>query len=320
VTVHAATTVLAAFMGGLAIGSFAAGRLADRVAAPLRWFGLAELTIAGTALLTPWLLQALDAVYRQVYAGVSDNAAVLVTVRFVASLAVLIVPTTLMGATAPLAIRSVTDGGAALGPRAAALYAANTAGALAGAFVTGYYLVSGVGITASFRLAAAINVVVGLAALLLPAARAHAAGRERAAATAGRSEDRPLHLAEAPRVGAALRGAPVIPRRARSLVLGMVAVSGFVGIALEIVWLRALVMFLPATTYVFTGILACVLGGIAFGSAVATRTLARPGDWLARLAALQAAAGVTAVASLARRRRGPTATAGAPGPRSRRAR
>src|SRR5918994_420295 len=63
VTIHAATTVLASFMGGLAIGSFVAGRLSDRVGAPLRWFGIAELAIAATALLTPWLLQGLEAVY-----------------------------------------------------------------------------------------------------------------------------------------------------------------------------------------------------------------------------------------------------------------
>jgi MFS family permease len=35
VTIHAASTVLAAFMAGLALGSAAAGRLADRVRRPL---------------------------------------------------------------------------------------------------------------------------------------------------------------------------------------------------------------------------------------------------------------------------------------------
>ena len=49
VTVYAASTVLASFMAGLAIGSAVAGRIADRVRRPLAWFGAAELLIAATA-------------------------------------------------------------------------------------------------------------------------------------------------------------------------------------------------------------------------------------------------------------------------------
>ena len=49
VTVHAASTVLAAFMGGLALGSLVAGRLADRVTSPLRWFGLVEILVGASA-------------------------------------------------------------------------------------------------------------------------------------------------------------------------------------------------------------------------------------------------------------------------------
>jgi spermidine synthase len=45
VTAYATSTVLAAFMAGLALGSVFSGRLADRVARPLRWFGAAELLI-----------------------------------------------------------------------------------------------------------------------------------------------------------------------------------------------------------------------------------------------------------------------------------
>jgi spermidine synthase len=274
VTVHAASTVLAAFMAGLAIGSLAAGRLADRSAVPLRWFGVAEILIGATALCTPWLLDALDLLYRQLYASVSGDVRVLTVLRFACSLALLIVPTTLMGATMPLVLRSSVARGSEFGTRAAALYAANTTGALAGAFVTGYYLVSTIGISAAFQLAAAINLLVGLTALLWP-------GRPNAAAARA-----PDHATEE-------------PDETRRLVLVAFAVSGFVGLALEIVWFRALVMFLPATTYVFTTILTLVLGGIAAGSALATRMLRRERDWLAWLALLQAGIGITAVASLA---------------------
>src|SRR5688572_2450809 len=168
VTVHAAGTVLTAFMGGLAIGSFVAGRLADRVTAPLRWFAVAELLIGAAAVCTPWLLGVLEVLYRQVYSSVSDDAGVLTAVRFAGSLAALLVPTTLMGASIPLAIRASVGRAADFGTRAAALYAANAAGALTGALITGYYLVSQLGITASLRLAAVINVVVGAIAWAWP--------------------------------------------------------------------------------------------------------------------------------------------------------
>jgi spermidine synthase len=63
VTVYAASTVLAAFMAGLALGSLFAGRLADRVRHPLRWFAAAECGIALTAVASPWMLNALERAY-----------------------------------------------------------------------------------------------------------------------------------------------------------------------------------------------------------------------------------------------------------------
>ncbi|HEY3230673.1 MAG TPA: fused MFS/spermidine synthase, partial [Roseiflexaceae bacterium] len=283
VTVHAASTVVAAFMAGLALGSFAAGRLADRVSAPLRWFGIAELLIGATAFQTPWLLKALEGFYKQIYVGVSDDIHVLTLVRFVCSLAVLLVPTSLMGATLPLALRSSIARMTNFGPRAAALYAVNTAGALAGAVVTGFYLISQVGIAASFAVAAGINAIVGITAVLCskkPSVFAPATGA-------------PTAQVEPDRNGYGLSAGD------RGLVLAVFGLSGFVGLALEIIWFRVLVMFLPASTYMFTIILAVVLGGMAAGSALATRALRRDRDWLARLAVYQAAVAISAVGSLA---------------------
>jgi spermidine synthase len=73
VTVYAASTVLAAFMAGLALGSFFAGHVADRVRKPLRWFGVAEVLIAGSALSTPLFPGALEALYTRIDATVSDD-------------------------------------------------------------------------------------------------------------------------------------------------------------------------------------------------------------------------------------------------------
>src|SRR2546430_17585331 len=59
----AVSTVLAAFMGGLALGSGLAGRLAARVSRPLRVYGLIEIAIAVYALLVPLLFRLVDHAY-----------------------------------------------------------------------------------------------------------------------------------------------------------------------------------------------------------------------------------------------------------------
>jgi spermidine synthase len=278
-TVHAASTVLAAFMAGLALGSFAAGRLSDRSATPIRWFGAAELLIGVTALSTPLALAALESVYQSVHAAMSGDVRLLTLVRFACSFAVLLVPTTLMGATVPLVLRAVVQRVDELGIRAAALYAANTGGALIGALTTGYYLVGTVGINASFRIAATVNVVIGLAAI------AWRGGQHR--------------VSERPAPTVAGDGAPLLRPLDGRVVLAVFGISGFVALALEIIWFRALVLYLPATTYVFTIILAVVLGGIAVGSALATRALRHQRDWVARLAVLQIAIALAATGSMA---------------------
>jgi spermidine synthase len=77
----------------------------------------------------------------------------------------------------------------------------------------------------------------------------------------------------------------------------VVAISGFVSLALEIVWFRTLVQYLTATTYAFTTMLATVLAGIAIGGAIASSLLRKKGDWVARLAGIQVAAALTVLIS-----------------------
>src|SRR5678816_88094 len=57
-TTLAISTVLATFMGGLGLGSFLAGRYADRIKNPVRAYALAEAAIGLYALLIPVILWA----------------------------------------------------------------------------------------------------------------------------------------------------------------------------------------------------------------------------------------------------------------------
>jgi spermidine synthase len=81
------------------------------------------------------------------------------------------------------------------------------------------------------------------------------------------------------------------------LVLWVFFVSGVMSLALEIIWFRMLVVFLRPTAYAFTIMLACVLAGIAIGSAIAAPILRMRRNWLAALAVIQAVIGFAAVLS-----------------------
>jgi spermidine synthase len=285
VTVYAASTVWASFMAGLAIGSLAAGRFADRVRHPMKWFGAAEILIGLTALATPVALAWLPKVYARVYA-VAPNSLPLVTLaRLAMTISVLIVPTTLMGATLPLVITSSAFRTQAPGERIGLLYSANTAGAIVGTLAAGLYLIPGPGIHRTFLLAAGLNLLVGVLAIVLGSAvpgivHSSASGVQPVEADAALDRD----------------VATPADRRLR-LVLIVFALSGLTSLALEVVWFRVLTLFLRPTVYGFAVMLATILAGIAFGSYVVTPVLDRRARWIAILAGLELTIGLAVVVS-----------------------
>lgn len=278
VTVWAASTVLASFMGGLALGSFAAARAADRAHAPLRWYGAVEFAIGLSALATPVALEGVEQVYVLLAPVIGGQPAALTALRVALSCAVLLVPSALIGATLPLVARAALARGAGLGERVSLLYATNTAGGIAGVLLAGMYLVGGVGISAAFVFAASLNAVVGVAALTvsfrLPAGEPVEAPASRAPATS-------------------------IGEGARRLLLLVFTLSGFASFALEVVWFRVLVFYVTATTYAFPMMLAAVLAGIAAGSYAAAALIRAGLASLGLLAAVELALGVATLLSLA---------------------
>ena len=106
----------------------------------------------------------------------------------------------------------------------------------------------------------------------------------------------PLPMADASADAAASeRGSVAAPVRLMLIVFGL---SGFASLALEVIWFRILVLFLPATTYAFTTMLATVLFGLAAGGWIAARLLRRDRDWMSWLTTIQIATGLLIVASL----------------------
>ena len=277
VTVYAASTVLAGFMAGLGAGSLVAGRLASRISRPLSAFGIAEALVGITAFATPFLLDALTAVWIAIHPALPKSLAALTVIRFVVAFLLLIVPTSMMGATLPLVIKSAVAREERVGGRIGLLYAINTAGAIAGALVAGFYFLAELGVARSFQIAAATNLVIALVAI--------AAGYAM-----------PPHSIDS-RATTQQALPAALTRPQQHIVLWTFFVSGLMSLALEIIWFRTLVIFLRPTAYAFTIMLASVLAGIAIGSAIAAPLLRVRRHWIPILAAIQCVIGVAAVLS-----------------------
>lgn len=293
-TALAMSTVLSVFMGGLALGSWLAGRLADRIADRVRAYALAEAGVGIYALVVPLVLLGYPALNHGMYRLLGGSPVALSLARFVAAALLLLVPTTLMGATLPILSRHFVrpDGKSSIAGTVGRLYALNTFGAVVGTFVGGFVLLPSAGVRATNYAAAATNLVLAAAVLL-------SRRRLRAAADDAPSLDDAPALDDAPSLddGAspiapapdATFAATTLQRRAA---LAAFAVSGAIAMVDQVLWTRALAIIIGSSVYSFTLILLAFLVGLAGGAALVSRLTAsttRPMEWLAGLHLLTAA-------------------------------
>jgi spermidine synthase len=286
VTVFAISTVLAAFMGGLAIGSLVGGRRADAARRPLRVYGFVELGVGVTALLTPWAFSLLQGVYGGLAQVVDPAQAPLVAggVRAVLAFVLLLVPTALMGATLPLAVRGARGQRGEQDPTRGdawtmgALYALNTTGAIVGCLLSGFLLIGRLGLAETIFAAATANAVAGLGALLLDARQLPL---PREATPQFPLESTPIIPGQSP-VNLPSESTPLRPGQSPpsvayqsmpTLVLSRAALwafaaSGAISLAYEVVWTRILAVLFDSSIYGFVLMLATVLAGIAIGGAL----------------------------------------------------
>ncbi|MEN6624984.1 MAG: fused MFS/spermidine synthase [Candidatus Sumerlaeia bacterium] len=251
---YAVTAVVAAFMAGLALGAWLLGSLGDRMGRPLRLYGALELGVAACGLAAPFVLSRVALIDQPAYRIFGQNFAALTAVRFAVAFGLLMIPTTLMGATLPVMSRFMVRQKEHLGRHIGGLYAANTFGAVIGTFSAGFILIGWLGLRQTDFFAAALNVFVGLGALVLSLAL----------------EGRPLATERVPRAPEETEtGAPSLG--VVRWVLLTALVSGTVALAAQIIWSRALIFsfkYLSGTTYSFTAMLTVFLAGLAIGSAL----------------------------------------------------
>lgn len=255
----AVATVLAAYMGGLAAGAALAGRFAMRVARPVLVYGLLELGIAVSALAVPIAIRAATVLEVALLGGrdLPADSGGLASAFFylVCAFAILLVPTTFMGATLPLLARHAVRRDREVGPRIGTLYAVNTAGAIGGTLVCGFVLLPALGLRGTVWVGVALNALVFALAVLVSRAQPRATGTDAA-----------IETAEAP--------ALQVPRA--GWILPLALLSGGVSFAYEVLWTRLLGHVLGGSIYAFATMLASVLVGIAIGGAIGARFATSP--------------------------------------------
>jgi len=248
-TTAAISTVLAVFMGGLAIGSITLGRRADTSSQPLRLYALLEFGIAVSGALVPVLIRALQPAYAGAAGAVSDG--VLIGLRVGLVLLLLLPPTVLMGATLPVLSRYLVRRPTRLGRGLGLLYAVNTLGAVLGTFLSGFVFIPAFGLLGSTAVAVAGNLVAGLLALIL--ARSDVAAPQAESVGDGNEPQSEVPPTAPPEMN---------PR----LLAGIFATTGFAALGLELYWTRSLHHFLGNSTYAFSAMLTTYLCGLAGGS------------------------------------------------------
>ena len=281
------STVVAAFLGGLALGARTLGARLARRPDTARMYALLEVGVAVLGLLLLPALRSLDGPVGELYRALGGEGVGFASARVVLLLVLLVPPAALMGATLPVLVAHCERG--ALGAGLARLYAINTFGAVVGSVLGGYLLLPGIGLFATTLVAAGLNLGAALLAWRSPAGRAEESARSK-----------PRAAADAGPVPVLLDGTP------RLVFAVLFGVSGFAALLLQLAWVRLFGLVLGSSVYSFSAVLGIYLLGLGIGSAAIAPILGRghvAAWWFAILQlgiAASAALGMHAYASLPR--------------------
>jgi spermidine synthase len=243
----AISTVLAAYMGGLALGSWWIGTRSEELRDRRRVYAWLEIGIGLGALVVPLLLAAVGPAYGWLWRRFHLSFAAFSVLRLLVATLILLGPTLLMGATLPvLAAYCAGLQGRQVAPPW--LYTVNLAGAALGVAAAGFAVMPALGVWGTIIVAALLNIGAGLAVMALPVLP------ERPAAT-GREADDPVRLGP--------------------LLIAVAFASGLMAMATQVAWTRVLSLIVGSTTYAFSSVLLVYLVALAAGSAWAARRSAR---------------------------------------------
>jgi len=237
----AVSTVLAAFMTGLALGGFGGAKWADKVKRPILAYAVLEFAIGIYALIFPWLLDLAQPVYIAFYHAYSPSPEAFATFQFVLLGSMLLPPTFCMGMTLPLLARFATTDSHESGEKVGRLYGANTIGAVVGTGIAGFLLLPRLGLETATAITAAGNLLLCIGALIL-------------ARTVGELPPAPTSKEDTQTATWRIGALPIIA-----------LLAGFSSLAYEVSWFRIMSLILGASAYAFSIMLFSFLLGLGLG-------------------------------------------------------
>ena len=254
-THYSIATVLTAFMGGLALGSYAGGRMIDRrFLSPLIAYAFLELGIGLYCLVIPGLIDLAFPLFKWVYLNWGDSYTQASLIRFLICVAILIVPATLMGATLPVLSKFVSRDEAHIGKDVGTLYSINTFGAVFGAWASAFVFMRLWGVQSTIWMTALLNLAI--AAIIFLVFKSPV-------------QDSTTHKPENP---------PLDNRE--KLILLSFGLSGMVALVYQVAWNRILSLLLGSSVYAFSLILTVFILGLALGTASFSRLLPRFSNYI----------------------------------------
>jgi spermidine synthase len=251
--------VLSVYFLGLALGNHLAGRVAHRLARPMRLYFGVELLIGVWGVLFGVLLGGLNPLYAALYRSLAPGSPWIHVLRLTSAALVLLVPSTCMGATLPLLAQAGARELSAASRWSGLLYGMNTLGAMAGAALTGFVLIDRMGVSLPLALTAVLNLACALCVLPWMSGEAKAVASP------------PAQAAHAPRPVGAGAG----DGRFRQRILLSFGALGFANLAIEVLWTHFYALIFPNDTYIFSAILIVYLFGVGAGSVAARALLHR---------------------------------------------
>jgi predicted membrane-bound spermidine synthase/tetratricopeptide (TPR) repeat protein len=160
-SIYSFTTMLVTFLIGLALGGFIYARVLGNREARLSTFGLLELWVGLSALATIPLFERLPLIFVRLLHGFGDTFSVFLYLQIFLSALVMFIPTILLGMTFPLVARLYTQSLYRVGSGVGSSYAANTVGAVLGAFAGGFILIPNIGVQNTIIFGVVLNLMIG---------------------------------------------------------------------------------------------------------------------------------------------------------------
>lgn len=251
--VYATTITLSVFMGGLSIGSLIIIGFVDNLKSPLFLYGVFEILIGIYALFFSTILYGFNPIFQNIYLRYFETFPLIYhSLRILIACVVLLIPTILMGTTLPLIVKCFVNRFDDLGKYVGSFYSINTLGALLGTAAVGFLFLPVLGVMKTVQIAFLINLIIGLLAIVIA------------------KFDKTVRVDSFTNTSEVISETRISPNLSHTntirAALWLTAITGFAGLAMEVIWTRILVQAFSATVYSFSIMLVSFLFGIYFGS------------------------------------------------------